>query len=231
MPRTIPTAAAPALLWNRPRLRFLEGAADGAAPATGAAPAAPADPAPDGEQLPEGADKLGDAGKQALDRMKQERNEARETLRAFQELGLTAEQVKELVGRDQQASEQALKEQAKREAAEEAQARLATKLRATEVRAQATALGFHNPADALAHLTADQLAAIDVSATDDVDAEAVKALLADVVKDRPYLVASTTPPIATHRAAGIGAGTATGPAPTTPGMGTLRAAYEATSKH
>lgn len=86
---------------------------------------------------------------------------------------------------------------------------------------------FHNAADALRYVSADQLAAIEVSATDDVDEAAVKALLEDVVKQHPYLVGEQ---FADHRAAGIGSAPATGAAPTSPGMGTLRAAYGASSK-
>src|SRR5206468_2529913 len=45
----------------------------------------------------DGAADLGDKGKQALDRMKAERNRAREELKAYSGLGLPAEKLRELI--------------------------------------------------------------------------------------------------------------------------------------
>lgn len=125
---------------------------------------------------------------------------------------------------------------ARKEATAEADQRVAGVLRAAEIRALAAEAGFQNPADAVALLATDtRLAAVKV-ADGQVDVDALKPLVADLAKDRPYLVGQARQDDdegQDGRRGGAwsggyvpGAGTGDGrPAPPAPGIDTLRAGY------
>jgi len=83
-----------------------------------------------------------------------------------------------------QLSEQEKAVQAARdEGRQEAATQYERKLVSTEVRMQASALGFHDPADALAQL-GDELPMKD----GEPDVDAIKAALAEIATNKPYLV-------------------------------------------
>lgn len=134
----------------------------------------------------EGVEQLGDAGKRALDRMKQERNEARQALKAFQELGLGADQLAEVVKKHTEHDHEAAMVKAHQEGVAEARKGFEQQLRAMAVREQAAGMKFHDPAAAVLFL-GDRLNEVSFDG-DAVDAESVKALLSEVVEKNPYLV-------------------------------------------
>jgi hypothetical protein len=82
-------------------------------------------------------------------------------------------------------------EKAVKKAADEARAEMSTKantvLIRAEVRAAAAAVGFHDPIDAAVQLR-DKFAEVKVTEDGDVDEAAVKALIDDLAKSKPYLV-------------------------------------------
>jgi hypothetical protein len=128
----------------------------------------------------EGADQLGDAGKQALARMKSERNAAR---REARELKRQLEQAQRPVPPEGEAADpDALKAEGRREAIAEANQRI---LR-VEVRAAAAAAQFNDPADALQYL---DLASFGVDDDGNVDPEEIGDAIADLLTKKPYLAA------------------------------------------
>jgi hypothetical protein len=80
-------------------------------------------------------------------------------------------------------------DKAKREAKAEGIAEVTTKVNgrliASEARALASAMEFHNPADAVGLV---DLGSIRVSNDGEVDSEAIKALITALAKERPYLI-------------------------------------------
>lgn len=134
----------------------------------------------------EGVEQLGDAGKRALDRMKQERNEARTALKSFQELGLSAESLAEIVQKHTEHDQEAALSKARQEGVAEARKGFEQQLRAMAVREQAAGMKFHDPAAAVLFL-GDRLSEVSFDG-DAVDVESVRALLSDVVEKNPYLV-------------------------------------------
>lgn len=183
---------------------------------------------------PAGGDALGDPGKQALDRMKAERNQARADAKAFADLGLTPDQIKELKAAKDKADADAgkvpdaatIEKNLRKQIETEQKDRTATKFRASAVREQAATLGFIDPKDALTSLDARELAAIDVDDDDEVDAAAVKKLLEALAKAKPYLLkpTDTTPD---YRAAGVGSTSSGNKPDVQPGADRLRQAYAA----
>jgi len=127
------------------------------------------------DQQPEGADQLGDAGKKALDAMKAKWKAAEKRAAAAE-----AEIAKQGKTPDEQAIEEA-RRAAMAEATEKANKRI---LRA-EVRAQAAGK-LADPADALRLLDLDDF---DVDEDGEVDADAISAAIADLIKSKPYLAA------------------------------------------
>lgn len=99
-----------------------------------------------------------------------------------------------------------------------------------EIKAQAAALGFHNPATAAVLLGAD--AAVDLSkitVTDgEVDAAAVLALVKTLAESSPYLIKTTGP----GALPGVGSGGGAPDATTTanPGKDRIKAAYASSAK-
>lgn len=74
---------------------------------------------------------------------------------------------------------------AKAEGISEVTARVNSRLVKSEARAIAAGAHFHNPADAVGLV---DLSGIKVSDDGDVDADAIKALITDLAKERPYLI-------------------------------------------
>lgn len=199
---------------------------------TNTPPAAP-DTAPAGStgntpgtgETPPSADDLRALREQA-DRRMQERNAARDEAKAYKDLGLTVDEIKALKDARDAANggptEEQIRAAAQRDADKAANERIATRARTSAVREQAASLGFHQPKDALALLDRDELAKVTVGDDDEADGAAVKKLLEDLVKARPYLVKAGT---ASARDAGIGAaGSGARPDPG-PGTARMAAAY------
>lgn len=210
------TAAADPRLY----LRFVEGGeGDGAG-------------AGDGEGAGDGAGELGDAGKQALDRMKSERNAARAEAKAFKDLGLSADEVKALrdnAPKPENVDPEKLEKTLRVQIEKDERARSAAKFRASSVREVAATLGFIDPREALALVDQKALAQVDVDDDDEVDTDEVKKLLSKLATDKPHLL-KPTDTTADHRTAGIGA-TGSGTKPDVrPGVDRVRQAYANTPK-
>jgi hypothetical protein len=138
------------------------------------------EPAPDdADPDPEGADKLGDKGKQALDRMKAEKADAKRTAAAEKKRAdELARKVSEFEDRDKSELEKATSK------AERAAER-ATKATARAVKAEvkAAASGFADPEDAIAFLDMAKY-------TDDdgeIDTEAISTDLTELLERKPHL--------------------------------------------
>ena len=143
----------------------------------------------DDESDDEGTDALADKGKQALDRMKVQRNAARDQLRAYKALGLTPDQIKALAkdgaGKsDDQPDADQIREQARTEARAEAlRERVVDKI---EVKA---AKAFADAEDAVAIL-------LRTHDTDDflddgkIDVEAIQEALDELLDKKPHLAAA-----------------------------------------
>ena len=143
------------------------------------APEPEGEPDPDPEPDPEGADKLGDAGKKALDKMKAERAAAKkvaaEEKKRADDL---ARKVAEFEDRDKSELERAT---SKAEAA--AKRAEAATARAVKAEVKAAASSFADPEDAIAFLDL-------TSYTDDsgeIDTEAIASALEDLLERKPHL--------------------------------------------
>lgn len=162
-------------------------------PTPPAAPAAPpvappeppaAPPAETPEPDPEGSEALGDPGKQALDRMKADRQAARATA-AAEKARADALQAK-LDGKEAEFTA----EQEKRKVEDAALAKANERIRKAEVRA-AAAGKLTDPADALRYLDLDQF---EVGEDGEVDTAAITAAIETLIKTKPYLAAQGGPP-------------------------------------
>lgn len=131
------------------------------------------------DQADDGEDSLGDAGKKALDAMKQQRNAARREARDLKRRIADLE-AKAGDGKDGDDAE-AVKAEARREALAEANERI---LR-SEVKA-AAAGKLADPADALRLL---DLSALEVDDDGSVDEDEIADAIDDLVKRKPYLAA------------------------------------------
>jgi hypothetical protein len=146
-----------------------------------------ADDEQDNEDDDEGADALADKGKQALDRMKLQRNAARDQLREFKALGLSPEQIKALQkGKpkgddDKQPDVDQIREQARTEARTEAlKERVVDKIEAKAAKA------FADAEDAVAILlrTHDHDDFLDDGK---IDVEAIQDALDELLEKKPHL--------------------------------------------
>jgi hypothetical protein len=169
--------------------------------------------------------------RKTADKAMQERNTARDEAKKFTDLGVTPEQVAQWKADAERAAGGPTPEQIQKDADKRAEqaaaARYAEKARTTEVRTQAAALGFHDPADALALIPPAELAKVTVDDNLDADGAAVRTLLEAIAKTRPYLVKSAGQQTADYRLAGIGgAGSGTRPEPA-PGIARMAASYGA----
>lgn len=168
----------------------------------------------------DGADQLADAGKQALDRMKEQRNAARAELRAFKALGLTPEQIQALQkpADDDRPDVEAIRQQVRAEVQAEAnRERVVDKIEAK------AAKGFADPEDAVAILLRTH-SADDFLDGGKVDVEAIQDALNDLLEKKPHLAAAQGGRRFQGGADG-GARKETAKPEPTPGMGRLRAAY------
>ncbi len=138
----------------------------------------PADPEPDPE--PEGADKLGDEGKKALDRMKAERAAAKKTAAAEKKRADDlARKVQEF--EDAQKTE-AEKLAAKVERSAQREAKATARAVAAEVRAAAGE--FADPGDAVDVLMRDPSQYVD--ADGEIDTDAIETALTDLLERKPH---------------------------------------------
>jgi hypothetical protein len=138
------------------------------------------DPEPEPEGEPEDADKLGDAGKKALDRMKSERAAAKkEAADAKKRADELARKVAEFEDRDKTELDKATSKAERLEAA-------AAKATARAVKAEVKALAsdaFADPTDA--DLLGDLSRYVDSDG--DIDTDAIEADLADLLERKPHL--------------------------------------------
>ncbi|WP_324165369.1 hypothetical protein [Amycolatopsis sp.] len=130
----------------------------------------------DKEQEPEGADKLGDAGKKALDAMKAKRNEYRDQLRAAK---AELEQLRNGAKKDDEPTADEIRQQAEREAATKANTRIVR----SEIRA-AAAGKLADPKDALSFLDVSKF---EVDEDGEVDADEIAEAIDELLKNKPYL--------------------------------------------
>lgn len=135
---------------------------------------------------PEGADKLGDAGKKALDAMKEREKAARAATR---ERDAEIERLRAEIAAQTQTAEERAREEARRELRVEADARANERILKAEIRAVATAK-LADPTDALRFL---DLKDFDVSADGEVDADRITEAINDLITARPYLGKPTGP--------------------------------------
>lgn len=126
----------------------------------------------------DGVEDLGDKGKQALDRMKADRNAARKEARELKARLEALEQQSKPGGDD-------AIEAARREAAAEATSAANQRILRTEIRAIA-ANKLADPADALAYL---DLSDFEVDGNGDIDTDAITEAIADLLDKKPYLAA------------------------------------------
>lgn len=154
-------------------------------------------------------------------------------LRAFTELGLSADEIKALKDGASNAPSEKDIEKKIQKALDDANAvaaeKVAARSRASEVRAQAAELGFIKPAQALALLDPKKLAEVSVTDDGDADEAAVKKLLEELKADSPHLI-KPTDTTADHRSAGIGASGSGTTSDVRPGADRLRQAYANTTK-
>lgn len=155
------------------------------------------DPGDDGDSEDEGGEEgLGDAGKKALDDIRKERDrykgrarEARDALKPWadlgKEFGLTPDEVRSrLQGKVKDAEGKEVDVDAlRREVETKVRGEFAGKLARSQVTALAADV-LQNSDDAARFL---DLSDLDVDEHGNIDADEVKSLLADLVKDRPYL--------------------------------------------
>ena len=140
-------------------------------------PADEPEPEPEGE--PEGADKLGDAGKKALDRMKAERAEAKRLAAAEKKRADDlARKVADFEDRDKSELEKATTKAERLEAA----AKAAT-ARAVKAEVRAAASEFADPEDAAVFLDLSQYTSDD----GEIDTEAISADLEALLERKPHL--------------------------------------------
>jgi hypothetical protein len=153
----------------------------------------PADPEPDPD--PEGADKLGDAGKKALDKMKADRAAARqEAATAKREAAALAKKVAEFEDRDRSDLEKAT---AKADRLAEQAAKATARAVAAEVRALSTGR-FEDPTDAAETLMRDPSQYVLDSG--DIDTDAIQAALDGLLERKPHWAVSESAPVEPEKA-------------------------------
>src|SRR5690606_4859797 len=126
----------------------------------------------DDDADPEGADELGDKGKQALDRMKEQVRAANARARAA-------------AAKAAQAGDKDEADKIRREAETAANAKANARILKAEIRA-AAAGKLADPADALAFLNTNDF---EVDEDGDVDADEIAAAIDDLVRRKPHLAA------------------------------------------
>ncbi|MGY1773510.1 hypothetical protein [Blastococcus sp. SYSU D00813] len=168
----------------------------------------------------DGAGQLGDAGKQALDRMKTQRNQFRDELRPWQSLGVTPDQVRELLGKQGAGDGQPDPDEIRRQAKAEARAEVLRDRVVDRIEAKA-AKDFADPEDAVAILLRTRKAD-DFLNGDSIDVEKIEDALKALLKNKPHLAAQGR---RFQGDADGGARKETAKPEPAPGLGRLRAAY------
>lgn len=130
----------------------------------------------------ESNDGLGDAGKQALDRMKQERKAAESRAKA-------AEAELEKLRNASKSEQERAVDAARKEGESEATKRANDRLLKAEAKALAAAAKFRDSGDVIAQL-GSSLSQVPVDEDGEVDIKALKALVDGLAKDKPYLINS-----------------------------------------
>jgi hypothetical protein len=97
-----------------------------------------------------------------------------------------------------------------------------TRLVAAEARALAASNRFRDASDAVRFI---DLTGVPVSDDGAVDTDAIAKQLAQLAKDKPYLIVEDTPPVPTPNRVGVGVAGSAGDENVTPGLGRLRQAY------
>lgn len=174
------------LMPKHPRLRFIDGAGDGAAGDSGDEgddEGTGDEQEGDGTGDGDGAEELGDKGKQALDRMKAERTAARNEARDAKRELADFKAAEALKGKP--ADEQAL-ETAKAEVRAEANKKANDRILRADLRAAATGK-LADPTDAALYLNLD-----DFTVTDDgeTDSDALNDAITDLLARKPHLSAA-----------------------------------------
>lgn len=149
----------------------------------------------DGDDSDDDAKDLGDKGKQALDRMKTQRNDARTQLREFKALGLSPDQIKALQkpkgkagdGDDDGPTADEIREQARTEARAEA-----LKERVTDKIEAKASKAFADAEDAVAILLRTH-EPDDFLDGDKIDVEAIQDALDELLEKKPHLAAQGGP--------------------------------------
>jgi len=154
-----------------------------ATPTEEPAPEDPAEPETPEEptEEPEGADKLGDAGKKALEAMKRERAAAKqEAAAAKKQLAALTAKVQEFEDRDRTELEKAT---AKAERLADQAAKATARAVAGEVKVHAVGQ-FADPTDAVDVLMRDASKYVDASG--EIDSEAIQSDLAELLERKPH---------------------------------------------
>ena len=158
----------------------------------------PAEPEPpeEPEGEPEGADKLGDAGKKALDRMKAEKAAAKkEALAAKRELAALAKKVQDFEDRDKSELEKAT---AKAERLTEQAAKATARAVTGEIKVHAVTQ-FADPTDAVDVLMRDPSKYVDDAG--EIDTDLIQSDLADLLDRKPHWAIQPEPTPETEPAA------------------------------
>ena len=220
--------------YGMPRLRFANedpGAAGAGGTPPGTPPATP--PAAPGTPpaTPPNDEPLGDAGVRAFERTKEELRDRKNELKAFTDLGLTADDIKALRdgkngtdGVDVAGIEQRVRDSLQTQFDEQR----ATDARASAVRELAATSGFVNPKQALRLIDDAELAKV-TDKDGAADEAGVKKLLDALATESPYLLAPTDS-TADARTAGIGASGAGSQPESKPGLDRMRDAYATAGK-
>lgn len=145
----------------------------------------------DDDDDPAGADKLGDAGKQALARMKDERRAARAEVRKLRAL-LTPEQLAALGGKaPPKAAAGAETDPERIRADARTEARLEANRERVADKIEAKARGFADPEDAVAILLRTHDVDDYLDSDGKVDSEQIAEDLAELLEKKPHLAAAT----------------------------------------
>jgi hypothetical protein len=158
---------------RHPRLRFIDGA-----PEVGV----PAEPVPEGATPPEAAPvpELGDAGKQAIDRMKEAKKASDKAAKLANDRADALQA--QLDAQSKPAEEQAL-DNARKEGETTANQAANVRIVRSELKA-AAAVKLANPLDALAFINPTKF---EVDANGEVDSDALNEAIDSLLRERPYL--------------------------------------------
>lgn len=174
-----------------------------------------------------GAD-LGDAGKAAIDKERKSARDAKKALKPWQTIGtefnLSPDQVRDALSKLNAGDDEAALRKIQADADKAANTKANVRIVRAEVRVLA-ADTFADAGDAVLNL-ADKIGEYEVDDDGNVDADAIKADLEAVLKQKPHLAKNGKRPAPDPSQGSKGEAKKT----TTPGLGTLTAAYEATAK-